>query len=479
MSSQPSPTVSIGQTLDDKYRVLDVLGEGGMGIVYSAWHLGLEQRVAVKVLRSEDPDYDAIARQRFQREARAAARLHSEHVCRVLDTGTLGDGTPYLVMEHLDGCDLATELLKRGRLPLADAVRHVRQTCAAVSEAHRAGIVHRDLKPANLFLHVTPTGERLIKILDFGVSKSSTHQGLSLTRTAALVGSPIYMSPEQIKSSRDVDARTDIWSLGTILAELIAGRPLFDQETIGQLVTAILHQQPPTLAELGCQVPEGLDAVIQRALHKDCEHRYQTVEELSAALAPFESDAQRLTPAQPVRELAVSTMRPGRVRSVPAAESLRFEAASPVARRAGSLVSRLRRGWPLLLAASAALALFFLFPRGSTREEPTGARSRTGEDRQAAPTPFKAPDAPAASAPLGLSGDADTEHPETEPTIEAPSALRPEPRPVPAASAGPIERKHEPRRPRQLGATSAPMEPARRAEPPRAEDNVSSFGGRR
>jgi len=493
LPSSPTAPIAIGQTLNDKYRVLDVLGEGAMGTVYSAWHVGLEQRVAVKLLRSEDEEYDAVARQRFQREARAAARIQNQHVCRVLDTGTLADGTPYLVMEHLDGCDLSIELLKHGRLPLSEAVRYVRETCAAVAEAHRVGIVHRDLKPANLFLHVAQGGERSIKILDFGVSKSSANHGqISLTRTAALVGSPIYMSPEQLKSSRDVDGRTDIWALGTILVELLTGRAPFDEETIGQLVTAVLHKDPPPLAELGFAAPAGLDDVIQRALHKDCAQRYQTAEELSAALLPFETLSMAPLPPGDLtgEQLKLSTMRAlspdVSIRSVApvGADSLAPQSRGHGESAQPSSLPSWRPSWPVLaLLAGGALIGVGVFLAGDA--EPTRA--------EGAPAAVMAPPAPALQ-PSQLS---------TAPqTVDGAAALNLLPEPIepavaPAlseagrgttpsvASRPPAERR------RGQAAPGAPEEAAREAKieahstreaarsEPSAAGPLPNFGGRR
>ncbi|HTU58992.1 MAG TPA: serine/threonine-protein kinase, partial [Polyangiales bacterium] len=215
------PPVAIGATVAEKYVVERVLGEGGMGIVLAARHRDLDQRVAIKCLLPEIAQR-GVAAERFRREARAVASMRSEHICRVLDVGTLADGIPFMIMEYLDGCDLSQELERRERLPYREAVAYVLQACEALSEAHNAGIIHRDLKPANLFLEQRGAGTRRVKVLDFGVSKSllEAQKSQALTQTANLVGSPLYMSPEQLESSRDVDARADIWGLGVVLYEL-------------------------------------------------------------------------------------------------------------------------------------------------------------------------------------------------------------------------------------------------------------------
>src|SRR5882757_8726454 len=217
-----------------KYRVERILGRGGMGVVVAAWHLELDQRVALKFLLPELVERGDAA-ERFRREARAAARIKSEHVVRVLDVGNWEGNAPYMVMEYLDGRDLSAELRERGRIPVQDCVDYVLQAIEAVAEAHALNIVHRDLKPENLFLARRADGGRLVKVLDFGISKSIILGSIdqpSLTRTATIMGSPFYMSPEQMRTPRNVDVRSDIWALGAILYDLIGGQPPYVAETI-------------------------------------------------------------------------------------------------------------------------------------------------------------------------------------------------------------------------------------------------------
>ncbi len=288
-----SSPVVLGEIIADKYQIEGVIGEGGMGVVVSAWHLGLRQRVAIKLLLADGGQIEQAALERFQREARAAARIRSEHVCRVIDVGMLPAGTPYLVLEYLDGCDLADELTRRGKLPVEETLGYVLEACEALAEAHVAGIIHRDLKPANLFLSRRRDGSRCLKLLDFGVSKSIEEGSLaqfSLTKTSAIVGSPLYMSPEQLNSAKDVDARTDIWALGALTYELIAGRPPFFGESIPQLVSQVLHNEPPTFKELGVNAPEGLEEVLRKAMNKPRDQRYPTVAAFAEALAPYAPD---------------------------------------------------------------------------------------------------------------------------------------------------------------------------------------------
>lgn len=288
--------VQPGDILADKYEVERILGEGGMGVVVAARHLDLDQRVAVKFLLAEVAEHRDAA-ERFRREARAAAKITSEHVARVIDVGSTDEGLPYMVMEYLDGRDLSDLLHADGPLEPTLAVDYVLQACQAVAEAHRAGIVHRDLKPANLFLHRKADGSSVIKVLDFGISKSmggASAADLSLTSTAALIGSPLYMSPEQMHSARSVDVRTDVWALGAILYQLLSGRPPFVAESLPQLCTALINDVPPALHELRPAVPVELERAVMGALVKDREGRYPSVVAFAEALAPFgAADAQQ------------------------------------------------------------------------------------------------------------------------------------------------------------------------------------------
>jgi eukaryotic-like serine/threonine-protein kinase len=289
VSDKPAQTVQPGDILVEKYRVERIIGQGGMGVVVLAEHIELRERVAIKFLLDATTDNAELC-ERFLREARASVKIKSEHVVRVVDVGRLPTGAPYMVMEYLEGEDLSQRLLS-GPVPIEDAVDYVIQGCEAMQVAHRLGIVHRDLKPANLFLTQRPDGSPLVKVLDFGISKVKTTDlsQLSLTHTQALMGSPLYMSPEQMRSSKDVSPSADIWSLGVILHELIAGDVPFTGSTFPEVLVQVLSGEPLPLRSLRAEVPEGLEAVVLRCLQKNPVDRYSSVAALGVALSPYGS----------------------------------------------------------------------------------------------------------------------------------------------------------------------------------------------
>jgi serine/threonine-protein kinase len=285
-----------GDVLAGKYVVERVLGAGGMGVVVAAKHVELGERVALKFLLPAAASRGDMAA-RFQREARAAVRIKSEHVARISDVGRLPNGAPYMVMEYLAGRDLAAELAARGALPIALAVEWVLQACEAIAEAHALGIVHRDLKPANLFLTKRADGSDLVKVLDFGIPKAAADEAgaPSLTATHGIMGSPLYMSPEQIRSSKNVDARADVWSLGVILQELVTGKPPFHADAMTALLAAILTDAPAPLRLVLPSAPVELERAVSRCLEKDVALRMPSVAAFADALSPFASPSARFS----------------------------------------------------------------------------------------------------------------------------------------------------------------------------------------
>ncbi len=283
------PAVQQGQVLLGKYQVERVLGEGGMGIVLAARHIHLNELFAIKMmLPAALAHKDAV--ERFLREARAAARLKGEHVARVHDVGSLENGAPYMVMEHLNGNDLKAHLQKQGVLAIDEAAMLIYQACEAIAEAHANGIIHRDLKPANLFLIRRPNGTPCVKVLDFGISKEldpNNSARSDLTKTGMFMGSPMYMSPEQMANIKATDMRSDIWALGVILYELVTSTVPFDAEAMTELVTRVLTMQPLPPSQLRPGIPAAFDTLVLRCLEKRPENRFQAVGDLMTALHPF------------------------------------------------------------------------------------------------------------------------------------------------------------------------------------------------
>ena len=278
-----------GDILAGKYRVDRVLGQGGMGVVVQATHVQLKDRVALKFLLPEVVENENTAA-RFLREAQAAVRIKSPHVARVVDVGTLESGSPYMVMEYLDGRDLSAVLETEGPLEPSVAVLYALQACEALAAAHSAGVVHRDIKPGNLFLTMGPDRHPVIKVLDFGISKVADPDAPSkLTQTQTAMGSPLYMSPEQMRSARDVDHRTDIWSLGVVLFEALTGQMPFYAETMPALCGMVLDRDSPSpgIRQFKPELPEELEMVVLKCIAKDVNKRYDSVQEMAHDLAPF------------------------------------------------------------------------------------------------------------------------------------------------------------------------------------------------
>jgi eukaryotic-like serine/threonine-protein kinase len=407
-----------GSTLAGRYRVGQTIGRGGMGVVVEATHLQLGTRVAIKVLRKEALEEPTML-ERFLREARSAAQLRGEHVCRVTDFGTTDDGIPFMVMEHLDGEDLKTIVDHGGPLDGTQTAGYILQACIGVAEAHALGIVHRDLKPGNLFLARGPDGRKSIKLLDFGIAKSTatTIDG-SLTSTTKAMGSPAYMSPEQLMASTTLDARSDVWSLGVTMFELLTEQRPFDGDTPYELALRIANDPAAPLPDT---VSAELAKVVTRCLTKDREKRYQNVADLAAALAPLVKNGKEL--AASVRAALVppngDTPRANRVSDTPspATETTLRGASGAVT---ADTRSRSRILIPLALmftTLAIVVGVMWWQSRGSDGTATQGAT--TPQPVPPAPTP---PPPPAVdAAPMILEPDAAVEE------IDAASAVTPDP----------------------------------------------------
>jgi len=501
----------IGELIAGKYTIDRILATGGMGVVVAAKHVRLEQRVAIKFLLPEMLDREELVA-RFLREAQATVGLHGEHAVRVYDVGTLETGSPYLVMELLRGNDLDEELEVRGPLEVEEAIDFMLQACEAIAEAHRVGIVHRDIKPSNLFLARRPDGSRIVKVVDFGISKllaDEAQRGLNnkLTTTRAMLGSPQYMSPEQVRSARDVDGRTDIWSLGCVLYEMLANVPPFSAETVSAVSAMIVADRPPSLRSLRGDAPAELCKVVMRCLEKNRERRFRTVAELAQALAPFASqrskasverivrishapryesspppplsnksrDADTMVPVK-VRadSTTVSEISPGVPRysvAGPNAETLSATSAAPdpdartYARRNG-----------LLVGAAALIAGLFVWALiGRAPEHAQGPHPQSPD--------FRLPTTPAAKAPAAARVPAPTTHSESvaQGQVAAPPASA-SAAPEPELEPEPVVTEREPKQPKKASAPqkgrTATAKRVSSERKPRASETIDTAVGR-
>jgi len=506
----PNIPVSIGEVFADKYRVERILGEGGMGVVVAAHHLELDQPVAVKFLLDDVADHEEGA-ERFRREARAAAKIQSDHVVRVLDVGLTDGGVRFMVMEYLDGRDLAEEIAENGTFPIGAACGFILEALDAVGHAHKAGIVHRDLKPANLFLAKRPDGAQRIKVLDFGISKSvgaTTTEQMSLTKTSAWIGSPLYMAPEQMQSARDVDTRADIWSLGAILYELIVGHPPYEADSLPQLCNLLMTTEPTHIKERCPTIPDDLAAVVMGCLVREVNGRIQTCADLARGISryattrtgsgmshsllartEFSSDPALSMPGMSIPGASIpgasvpgvspSSGAPGTL------ESAGIEAPSGLTQPSGSPVGTTHSSWggtdsgekksgnrlPMILAAVAIAGVggYFLATNQSAPEEVAaeemivGAADPDSAESEVIPVeePKEAPEPKEEPAPEKSLG---AEEPATDvapkPAPKAQPVVKPSPQPV--------------RRPKPRPAPQPAPEPT-----PSAKDDFADFGGRR
>ncbi|WP_438030981.1 serine/threonine-protein kinase [Sorangium sp. So ce233] len=453
-----APVAQPGELIAAKYRVERVVAIGGMGVVLAARNEDLDQKVAIKILRQDAlANREAVAR--FLREARTAARLQGEHVARVFDVGTTESGVPFMVMEFLTGLDLQQVIDTHGPLPIQDAVDYVLQALEAVAEAHAAGVVHRDIKPSNLFLAEHADGTRHIKVLDFGISKG---QGLDspaepgLTSTKQVMGSPGYMSPEQMMAPRTVDGRADVWSFGVLLYTLVTGEPPFQGETVAAVMANILHQPVPRLRDKRSDAPASLERIVTRCLEREVGARYANVAKLAQALEPLGSSFAKLSTSRIQSAIGAAS---------PAGQTLlNSKAAEDSDRLSGAswthTSSRRRSRRRLLVAAGAAALLAGAVGAGvwlvaSARVVPAApsaaaAREREPADGAGSGALAPAPPAPAAEAAAALASGA-----------TAPAAASPAAPPIAAPSASPAGDAAPSARPKATASGAPP-----RATPP-------------
>jgi serine/threonine-protein kinase len=467
-------SVGPGDIVGGKYTIEKLLGEGGMGLVFVAHHQKLNRRVAIKCLKPSVAQRPEAAI-RLEREARAVAALESDHVTKVLDVGQLKDGAPYVVMELLEGEDLASVLTQGKGVPLEWAVHVILEVCDAVGEAHGLGIIHRDLKPANIFLHrrARANGGTMTKVLDFGISKVDDGEESGLTAASQIMGSPRYMSPEQLRNPKEVTASTDIWSLGATLYEVITGIPPFRGDSIAKLCTQIFTVDPVPPRTLRPEVPPALEDVVLRCLAKDPKSRFPTISALAEALGrslptasqkeaarpSLPSDPGRLWRAQSSPELPLLSVTTGMFVTGPDAP----RGAPPLAPLTGTLhgvdapaghsenrtTSRLRWGLSfvgLVVVGGLALGAAALL----TSPEPTVA---TGAAPAAAPPPATSSAPTLAAPPPPLPAPPPPSAPPSE--SRAPST---EPAPAPSASAKRPHHKTPPPSPSASSSASDPLD---------------------
>ena len=429
--------VVIGAILANRYRIERVLGQGGMGVVVKAMHLQLHQPVAMKFLLPEVLGNSQIV-QRFLREAQAAVRLKSEHVARVIDVGSLESGVPYMVLEYLDGSDLSN--FSREQLSIGVVVDLLLQACEALAEAHSLGIVHRDIKPANFFITRGADAAPMLKVLDFGISKMPVTDGGNLTATQGVMGTPAYMSPEQMRSSRDVDHRSDIWAMGVVLYELFQGAPPFSSDTFSSMVIKVVTEP---LAPMTISLPGELAAVVYRCLEKNPAQRFQNVAELARALAPY---------AQTETQASISVQR---TRSIVGLEAHRSAPEPSPARRAappstlsGAAGAKATpptsgRRWPLLtglgvLAGAVVLAVILNAGRSGDGAKFDGQTPAARPDITVPPLPVAVtPTAAASTAPPPTTAASAVPPPTTAPSAVPPPAAAPRTAPAPILATTP------------------------------------------
>ncbi len=457
-----------GDVIADKYVVEEVIGDGGMGTIVKALHRELDEFVAIKLVKAAWLAEPAVL-SRFSREARAVAKLKGEHVARVLDVGKTAQGVPFMVMEYLEGDDLGA-ILRHGPASIQDAVDWIIEACDALGEAHTHQITHRDIKPENLFL-VQRHGRASVKLLDFGISKTALGKDDNLHETSRMLGTPLYMSPEQVRASASTDHRSDIWALGAVLYELLAGVPPFVAETLPEVCAMILEDIPPGLSQFRTDVPPELEQAVFRCLAKRPEERFQSVAEMAIELLPLAHPRQHATVEHLARVMRLAGVAAPVLSSVPpAAAADRLSLTGEPARAYGITpgafqrnaetvampLTRRKRRWALplallalLVAATGITLALWRSPATKAAAPPTPTLAASLKPRVAAPLQLSSA-SPLPSAPDPGSSPSPGASAPTAPT-GTPSARRAGPRVAPRPAP----------RPKQESAPSSTPPPAK------------------
>jgi serine/threonine-protein kinase len=430
--------LELGQIIDDKYRIVKLIGEGGMGAVFAGENLRIKRRVAIKVLHAATAaDAESVAR--FEREAQAAGCIGNDHILEVLDLGSLPDGSRYMVMEFLDGQPLSDRIEQQGRLTPAQIYPLAKQTLEALRAAHGAGIIHRDLKPENIFILNEKAGQAdYVKLIDFGISKFSPMGGdsaMRMTRTGAIMGTPYYMAPEQANGSRPVDARSDLYAIGVILYEAMTSRLPFEAETVNELLFKIVLSSPtPPLSWVPTLDP-AFESIVLKGMAREAEDRFQTADEFLAALDAWASTGAAVSVpvladgrASMVAKIeAAARTGKGKTHQSWAATGAGQGAAPPAPKRQAAAIVAVAA---VLMAGGLGLGGYLFLRSG---EHPSASANEPAVSSASAETPQPAASAPAVE-PVAAQDDAGTPTaaPSAEPAATAAAPAEPPITPPPA-----------------------------------------------